>query len=1032
MRDDAGFGTGSAATARPSPAALIRFYLLRGVVTAMTMLSAVLLPWLVYTATKRIDLAGLVMLGEAAVRLSMSLYGGQLAHAIGGRVSFAGAQALCAAGFALFAAVLVLYPTDFTLAMTLLAAAIVVMQAGITLGNVVTEACTIALLHSGAAAVPARVRGVDLVATGCALPLGGWLVLAFDAPLAVVALGLALATGAAVAAARGGAVYDHANARIPARLSLVDRDAWRWLAGSRRTISLTLFLLAASVPITMLFGALPFLLGSRSPVDLPGWLKPTDVLFLTHYKALESIAAALVLWQWARWAGKAKDRPAAVHAAFAGYLGSLVALIAGDSAVATAFAAIALAASFSPLMVWVRTERAALVPEHNRQRVSGLLVAIDSTAYLAGALAVRYVGFDPAALTAIAAVAALLFISLQGRPELAPAARAGALVGLPPLAVKLARYRDYLALHRDIIETRLAAAVPRLGLVKRAVAPPTWTTPLAVAPATALSPIGVGLTPIVLPRALRDAGVHTARLAASAEEFAALHRPLADVRADAVLQGWSPRVLAHLLPDTSGELQSRMRVAFHRLRVDTLLRPAAPGDGATAAARFAPIEVNNGGSQGHWIASQVNRVLLAGLGVEERKVFDNPDALVTEVYEAFVDWLAAAMAPSKFARAFGRGAVPLAFVSGPYSGRMVNDVEGPRIAEFVRRRYGVAAGYFVGFANLELGRTVGIGDRAMALVKRRGRDDAESFAVWSDLYVTDCMDYVAAAVDSEDPKTRALARAFLEGRVVGISAWPGRELIENDKAHLVDKARARAMRGALGLGVADAALLEQAAPPAFPVSDEATVVARLVDEREQWVVKARFGCGGGSVIVGAKPSWPTQTLPHVGHAIAGGRVTRVSIADLARDAGVTLVLDDERRIDMSSWRALWPHLMQFVARSPGHYVAQARVEPAVFEAVIFDGKRIDSFAATTDFAAAFTVGWHGDVPRIVPTGTLCRAVPAGHPHTNITSRGALVPVMCEDEFDRLYVALGLHRETATATDVVRRAPPERISSPVPA
>ena len=44
-----------------------------------------------------VDLAGLVMLVEAGIRLTMSLYGGQIAHAAGGRVSFAGAQAMCAA-----------------------------------------------------------------------------------------------------------------------------------------------------------------------------------------------------------------------------------------------------------------------------------------------------------------------------------------------------------------------------------------------------------------------------------------------------------------------------------------------------------------------------------------------------------------------------------------------------------------------------------------------------------------------------------------------------------------------------------------------------------------------------------------------------------------------------------------------------------------------------------------------------------------------------------------------------------------------
>ena len=228
--------------------AIARFYALRFAVTAMTMLSAVLLPWIVWSATKRIDLAGLVMLVEAGIRLTMSLYGGQVAHATGGRVSFAGAQALCAAGFALFAAVVSLPPDNLPLMLALTAAAIAVMQSGITLGNVVTEACTVALLQSGASDVPARVRVVDLASTGCALPLGGWLVFAFDAPMAVVALGFALAAGAALATLGAGAVYDHANARVPARFSLVDAGAWRWLASTPRARLLTMFLLVASVP----------------------------------------------------------------------------------------------------------------------------------------------------------------------------------------------------------------------------------------------------------------------------------------------------------------------------------------------------------------------------------------------------------------------------------------------------------------------------------------------------------------------------------------------------------------------------------------------------------------------------------------------------------------------------------------------------------------------------------------------------------------------------------------------------------------
>lgn len=1028
FRDDRHRGRDRAAPALAP--ALRRFYALRFVVTAMTMLSPVLLPWLVYTATRRIDLAGLVMLIEAAVRLSMSLYGGQFAHAIGGRASFAGAQALCALGFAFFAAVIVVYPASLELALALLLAAVLVMQAGITLGNVVTEACTVALLQRGAPSVPQRVRVVDLVATGCALPLGGWLVLAFDAPLAVIALGFALAAMAAVGTARGGTVYDEANSRMPAKFSLVDRDAWSWLGGHRRALSLTLFLLAASVPVTMLFGALPFLLANRTAQGLPDWVRPTDVLFLTHYKALESITAALVLIAWGRWAGAKKNRRAAVLAAFAGYVAAMAALATGETAIASAAAAIALAAAFSPLVVWVRTERAALVPEHNRQRISGLLVAVDSSAYVLGAVTVRYAGFDPAALATIATVAAALFVGLH-LPARAPRARGHTEVGLPPLDEKLARLRAYVQVNRDMIETRLAEAIPRLGLVKRATAPAAWTTPLALSPVGDVRPIGVGLVPVVLPRPLRDAGVRTAALAARTEEVLALKRPLDAVRADATLQGWSPRVLDFLLPASTREFESRMRAAFHRLRVDTLLRSgAAPGVGTDAssaalATRFAPIEVNNGGSQGHWIASAANHAMLAGLGLEGRKVFDDPDPLLTRVYESFVEWLADRMTPARFGASFPRGYVPLVFLSGPYSGRMVNDIEGPRLAALVAERYGVDTAYVVGFEELELGRRLRVRDREMALVKRRGAPDERSFAVWGELYVTDTMAYCEAALDSDDPKTRALARAYLSGDVLGVSAWPGRELVENDKVHAIDKARAHAMRDVLGLPSADAALLQQAAPAAFSIDGDEATVARLCDEREHWVVKARFGCGGSSVIVGAKPSWPAQRLPKVVAIDGATRTTHAAIADLAREAGVGLAVDHEGRIDDPSWRALWPHLVRFVAGSPGYYIAQARVEPAPFEAMVYDGRRIESFEATTDFAAAYTLGWRDDRPELLPTGTLCRAVPAGHPHTNITGRGAFVPVLCEDEFDRLYVALGLDRAASEPSGASTPAPAPR-------
>ena len=133
---------------------------------------------------------------------------------------------------------------------------------------------------------------------------------------------------------------------------------------------------------------------------------------------------------------------------------------------------------------------------------------------------------------------------------------------LPPLDEKLAHFRAWLEAHRGLVEARLADAVPRLGLVKRAVAPPGWATPLALSPADELAPIGVGLTPVVLPRALRDAGIRTASLAASTEEVAALKRPLADVRADAPAQASSSRVLAHLLPDSMTEPEARLHGEF--------------------------------------------------------------------------------------------------------------------------------------------------------------------------------------------------------------------------------------------------------------------------------------------------------------------------------------------------------------------------------------------------------------------------------------------------------------------------------------
>jgi hypothetical protein len=1020
-----------------SPHALKPFYRLRFSATGMSMLSAVLLPWLVYTATHRIAAAGMVMLLEATVRLLMSLYGGQLAHAIGGRRSFALSQAACALGFALFAGVLAAYPVSLPLALVLVVAALLFMQSGVTLGNVVTEACTVAFVQAGAHDVPARVRGVDLWATACALPLGGWLVFAFHAPLALIVLGAVLALAAAMLTARLGAVFDRADAAIPARFSLVDRAVWRWLGRTRDAQLQTAFLLVVSVPVTMLFGALPFLLADKLPAGLPDWLKPTDVLFLTHYKALEAATAAAIVVVWTRYATAPGRTSTAATFALSGYLAALLALTHSRSALAVAFAALALAASFSPLLVWVRQQRAALVPSGNRQRVAGVLVALDSLAYVAGALVVQVTGFAATTLGALALVATLLFVALVygSRTRVPAPARALPARTLPPLADKLAIYRRYIAENRAFIETRLADAVPRLGLVKRASPPPTFLTPLAVSPVAAVKPIGCGITPLVLPRALYEAGLRTARVAAHSEEIAATHRPLDAVRADAAAQGWSAPVLTELLPNAPAELQSRLAASFHRLRVDLLLRPEAaapePPRRDPLGARFAPLEVNNGGSQGHWICSSVNDVLLAGLGLEGKPIFDKPHALIVDVYEAFNAWLKERIGSRRFRALFPQGAAPFAFVTGPYSGRLVNDIEGPRIAAFIARRYDVPAGYFIGLDDLELTDRVRIGEREMRLVRRRDGAPHERFVMWSDLYVTDCMQYFEGALASADDRTRALAQAVLRGNVLGISAWPGRELLENDKAHLVEKAHAAAQSESMGLTTSDALLLQDAAPDAFALTS--AQADAVIEAREAWVLKGRFGCGGSSVIVGAHPSWPTQRLPAV-EVDASGRaeVHRHAIANIARDAGVHLELDFEGRVTDASWTRLWPHLVRFAARSPGYYIAQSCVEPEPFHAMIYDGRKIDEFAATTDFAASYTLGWRHGKPRVEPSGALCRCVPRGHPHTNITTRGALLPVMSEEEFDRLYLALELDKYVVPAKRPVSVPAESGVTPGVPA
>jgi hypothetical protein len=321
------------------------------------------------------------------------------------------------------------------------------------------------------------------LATACALPLGGWLVFAFNAPLALIASASLLALGAALATARQGALFDRARCDGPGAL-LADRR--RRVALARRIArraDADAFLLVISVPVTMLFGALPFLLADKLPAGLPAWLKPTDVLFLTHYKALEA-------------GDRGRDRAAVDalrHRAEPHEHGRDVCLVRLPRRVAAADArrvciggrlrgararrlVLAAAGVGAPI---ARSARAGRQPPARRRRSRRL----DSLAYVAGALIVQTTGFASGTLGVLAVIAALLFVGLlYGARTRVAAPPAAAQPALPPLAEKLAIYRRFLSDQRAYIETRLSDAVPRLGLVKRATPPPTFTTSLAVSP----------------------------------------------------------------------------------------------------------------------------------------------------------------------------------------------------------------------------------------------------------------------------------------------------------------------------------------------------------------------------------------------------------------------------------------------------------------------------------------------------------------------------------------------------------------------
>ena len=611
--------------APPPPAlstALTRFYALRFAVTAMTMLSTVLLPWLVWSATKRIDLAGLVMLVEAAVRLTMSLYGGQLAHATGGRVSFAGAQALCAAGFALFAAVIVVHPSSLPLDPRAAG------RGDRSSCNPASRSATSSPRRARSRCCsPARPTSRRACASStscrpaCALPLGGWLVLAFDAPLAVIALGFALAAGAALVTARARRRLRpreraHARAllaRRPRRVALARAQSPRALADAvpaRRERPGHDAVRRAAVPARephrrRIAGMDP---ADRRPV--PHALQGARV---DRRGADPARVGAL-----GRRAGATARRDPRRLRRIRGFDGRAD---RGDSAIGPAFAAIALAASFSPLMVWVRTERAALVPEHNRQRITGLLVAVDSTAYVLGALAVRYVGFEPARARSDRDRSPRCCSCCCTSPGLRCPSRATR----PPASCRRSTRSSRASRPGSpctaTSSNRGSSTRSRdSGLVKRAIAPPAGARRLPRRPSTRVAPIGVGL----------DADGASARAARRGPAHLVARRVDRGSRRDrsdrsptcaptrsrrAGTRASSPTCC----PRRRTSSRAGCTAAFHRLRVDTLLRPGVPPDGgasassAVLATRFAPLEVNNGGSQGHWICSSVNHVLLAAL-----------------------------------------------------------------------------------------------------------------------------------------------------------------------------------------------------------------------------------------------------------------------------------------------------------------------------------------------------------------------------------------------------------------------------------
>jgi hypothetical protein len=310
--------------------------------------------------------------------------------------------------------------------------------------------------------------------------------------------------------------------------------------------------------------------------------------------------------------------------------------------------------------------------------------------------------------------------------------------------------------------------------------------------------------------------------------------------------------------------------------------PRRPRRGAHAdplGARFAPLEVNNGGSQGHWICSSVNDVLLAALGPRGQAGVRQSARADRRRVRGFNRWLKERVGARRFRALFPGGHVPLAFVSGPYSGRLVNDVEGPRIADFIAQRYKVAAGYFIALDELEVCDSVRIDGREMHFVRRRDGAPGERFAVWSDLYVTESMPYFEAVLAGHDPRTRTLAEAVCGATCSASAHGPAASCLRTTGAPGREGARGRRLGGD---GTVRGRRRAAAGRRAGRVRAHRRAGDAVIEAQQRWVLKGRFGCGGNAVIVGAHPSWPTQRLPAV-EVDADGRthVERHAIANLA-------------------------------------------------------------------------------------------------------------------------------------------------------